>query len=197
MSINYKEKELVAVGASVAAGCKPCTNYHFKKVREAGASDEEIKQAISDAMCVRNSANKIMEAHGLKHLGIEKNVDDCGCNEATTRIKELVSVSAAFAVNCTSNLEKHIKAAQNVGITDDEIKSVLDFTLLIKGKAASHVDRIAERIGNNVSSVEQTEETGGCGCDDDSDVATIGSKKEAIAEAAVLEEEDCGCGGNC
>lgn len=197
MSINYKEKELVAVGASVAAGCKPCTNYHFKKVRKAGTSDEEIKQAISDAICVRNSAKEIMEAHGLKHLGIEKNINDCGCNEETTRIKELVSVSAAFAVNCTSNLEKHINAALNVGITDEEIKLVLDFTLLIKDKAALHVDRIVERIGNNLSSVKQTEDTGGCGCDDDLEAATIGSSKGSTVEMAVLEEEDCGCGGDC
>lgn len=197
MSLNLKEKELVAVGASVAAGCKPCTNYHFKKVREAEASDEEIKQAISDAMCVHNSAKEIMEAHGLKHLGIIKDVDDCGCGEKTTRIKELVSVAAAFAVNCTSNLEKHITAAQSVGIIDDEIKSVLDLALFIKNKAASHVDRIAERIENGISSVEKTEDTGGCGCDDDSEALTTGSNKEAVAASAVIEEDDCGCGGGC
>lgn len=52
MNLNLKEKELVAVGVSVATGCKPCLNYHFRKVQEAGASDEEIKQAISDAICV-------------------------------------------------------------------------------------------------------------------------------------------------
>ena len=63
MSLTFKEKELVNIGASVATGCKPCTDYHFRKVREAGASDEEIKQAISDAMVVRDSAKEIMESH--------------------------------------------------------------------------------------------------------------------------------------
>ena len=72
MSLTIKEKELVCIGAAVATGCKPCTDYHFKKVREAGASDEEIKLAISDALSVRDSAKEIMENHGLKHLGIDK-----------------------------------------------------------------------------------------------------------------------------
>lgn len=196
MSLNFKEKELVAVGASVAAGCKPCTNYHFKQVREAGASDEEIKQAISDAVSVRDSAKNIMEAHALKHLGIVKNIDEYGCNENTTRIKELVSVAAAFAVNCTSNLEKHIALAQNVGISDSEVKSVLDLALFIKGKASSHVDRIAERIGNNVSSMEKPEDSGGC-YHEDSEAETAGSNKETVAATAPVEEDDCGCGGDC
>ncbi len=166
MPLTLKEKELVYMGASVATGCKPCTNYHFKKVREADASDDEIKQAISDAMCVRDSAKAIMESHGLKLLGITGKDGNCGCAGNTTRIKELVSVGAAFAVNCTSNLEKHIATARTVGIDDDEIKSVLNAVLFIKGKAASHVDRIAERAVNAVFSCEKQENTGGCGCED-------------------------------
>lgn len=195
MSLDLKEKELVAVSASVAAGCKPCTNYHFKKVRETGASDEEIKQTISDAMCVRDSAKKIMEAQGLKHMGIVKDVDDCGCSDSTTRIKELVSVAAAFAVNCSSNLEKHITTARNINISDDEIRSALDLTFFIKGKAASHVDRIVERIGNNVSSPEEIEDTGECGCSDDSEAAAPGTKKGIVAAVVAGEQDDCG--GDC
>ncbi len=75
MSLTFKEKELANIGASVATGCKPCTDYHFKKVREAGASDEEVRQSISDAMAVRDNAREIMESHGLKHLGISRGRD--------------------------------------------------------------------------------------------------------------------------
>lgn len=144
MSLTIKEKELVNIGASVATGCKPCTDYHFKKVRDAGASDEEIKQAISDAMLVRDSAKEIMESHGLKHLGISKEDFESSRIEGTKRIKELVSVAAAFAVNCTTNLKKHIAAARTVDITEEEIESVLDAALFIKGEAAHYVDQIVK-----------------------------------------------------
>lgn len=76
MSLNFKERELVAVVASVAVGCKPCLNYHFKKVREAGASNEEIKQVIEVAISVLDSAKRIMEANALKHLGLYKILTD-------------------------------------------------------------------------------------------------------------------------
>ena len=111
-------------------------------MREAGASDEEIKQVISDATAVRNSAKEIMEDHGLKHLGISKKIDERSCAEKTTRIKELVSIAAAFALNCTTNLERHVAAARTVGVAEDEISSVLDAATFIKGEATHYVGQI-------------------------------------------------------
>lgn len=142
MSLTVKEKELVKIGASVATGCKPCTDFHFKKVREAGASDEEIKQVISYAMLVRDSAKAVMENHGLQHLGLAMEEESADHIEATTRIKELVSVAAAFAVNCTTNLKKHITAARTVDISEEEIELVLDAALFIKREAAYYVGQI-------------------------------------------------------
>jgi len=144
MSLTFKEKELANIGASVATGCKPCTDYHFNKLRQASASDEEVRQAISDAMAVRDNAREIMESHGLKHLGISREVGAGDHPKETTRVKELVSVAAAFAVNCTSNVKKHIAAARTVGISEEEIEAVLDAALFIKGEAAHYVGQIVQ-----------------------------------------------------
>ena len=144
MTLTYKERELANIGASVATGCKPCTDYHFNKVREAGASDEEVKEAISKAIEVRDKAKGIMESHGLKHLGIELDSDYSPDLEGTTRIKELVSIASAFAVNCTTSVEKHISAARTVGITEKEIESVLGAAQFIKGEAAHYVGQMVK-----------------------------------------------------
>lgn len=149
MTLTFKEKELVNIGASVAAGCMPCTNYHFEKVREAGASDEEIRDAISWATSVRDSAREVMEHHGLHHLGITEEIDLGEPVEETSRIRELVTVAAAFAVNCTINLKKHLAAAETVGITDEEIQAVLKSALFIQGEAAHYVDQIVKLTHRN------------------------------------------------
>ena len=112
-------------------------------MREAGASDQDIKQTIDVSLSVRDSAREIMANHGFQHLGIRQDVKDADC-EKTTRIRELVSIAAAFAVNCTTNLEKHIAASRTVGITPDEVNSVLDSALFIKGEAAHYVGEIAK-----------------------------------------------------
>ncbi len=144
MSISPKEKELAAVGISVAAGCIPCTNYHIKEVGKAGATDDEICKAIADAKCVSDSALKIMVANGLAQLGEVAGDTDCGCAD-TNRIKEIVSVGAAYAVNCTTNLDKHLEAARNEGISDEELNEVVELAKMIKGKAASHLEHFSEK----------------------------------------------------
>ena len=63
MVLRLKEKELAAVGISVVAGCKPCTDHDVPAARKAGASDDEIKQAIAEALAVRRSATEIMEGY--------------------------------------------------------------------------------------------------------------------------------------
>lgn len=142
MSLTTKERELVSVGASLAAGCKLCANFHYKEAQRAGGSDDEIRQAMMDAMAVRDQAKKIMERHGLKLLGlkIRRASADADAPESvgdTNRMTELVAVAAAFAVNCTTSLDKHLATARSVGVADDEIKEVVDLARFIKGKADS------------------------------------------------------------
>lgn len=140
MSLTVKERELVAVGVSLAAGCKPCTDYHLKRVRGAGASDEEIEQAMMDAIAVRDKAKKIMQRHGFKLLGFKKGgrtEDDDDELGEPTRMRELVSVGAAYAVSCTSSLEEHAAAARSVGVEDNEIEAVVGLARFIRGKADS------------------------------------------------------------
>ena len=163
MTLRLKERELVAVGASVAAGCMPCTDFHVVAARRAKAMDEDIRQAIADALCVRRSAAEVMEAHGLSHLGDTSLAEECGCSGKTTRIKELISIGAAFAVNCTLNLEKHLAAAATVEITADEVQSVVELAGLIKGQAVSHVEKLAG--ASAAQEIEQARAaTGGCCC---------------------------------
>ncbi len=87
MALRLKEKELAAVGISVVTGCKPCTDYHVKAAREARASDEEIKQAVADALAVRRSATEIMEGYALAKLGAEAHGSDSGRAGETNRVK--------------------------------------------------------------------------------------------------------------
>ena len=146
MTITSKEKELAAVGISIAAGCKPCTDFHVKKVRELGASNAEIKQAMSDALSVRRGATDIMEAYGFAHLGGPKPTEGSERVGATDRVKELVRIGAAFGVNCVSSMKIHLEAAESAGISHDDISAIVKLSAFIKGKAASHVERLAESL---------------------------------------------------
>ena len=114
MVMTLKEKELVNMGASVATGCKPCTDYHFEKLRKAEADDEDIRRAISDALAVRDAAKKIMESHGLHHLGLPELPTDLSVHPET-RVQALVCIGAAFAVNFTTSVQRYMAAGRDLG----------------------------------------------------------------------------------
>ncbi len=141
--LTQKEKELVAVGASIAAGCPPCTAYHFQAARAAGAGEEEIRQAVDDALCVRNNAAKIMAELAEKHLGGAPASDVPCCSEKPL-IGELVSASAAFAVNCVTNLETHLASARRLGATEHQLQTTLAVARMVKKVAGQKVEAAVE-----------------------------------------------------
>lgn len=142
MAISTKEKELIAVGISVASGCKPCTDFHVKAVRKTRAADDEIKQAVANALAMRRAATAIMERHALAHLDEMGPETGSKATEQTNRINTLVSIGAAFGVNCASSLEQHLAEADAAGISQDEIATVVKLAAFIKRRAASHVERL-------------------------------------------------------
>jgi AhpD family alkylhydroperoxidase len=82
--MDYRIKELIAVGASVTANCQPCLNYHVGKAREAGADEQEIGAAIDVAKAVRKGAmNKMDQFASTVVVGIERVAvapqKGCGC----------------------------------------------------------------------------------------------------------------------
>ncbi len=47
-------KELVAIGAAIAANCEPCLRYHVRAARELGVSSSDIASAIEMAAKVKD-----------------------------------------------------------------------------------------------------------------------------------------------
>ena len=54
--LDRKTKELVAIGASLAAKCQGCLEGHIKKALKFGASREEISETIAIAIGVNAAA---------------------------------------------------------------------------------------------------------------------------------------------
>lgn len=119
----------------------------MKTAREAGASVEEITQSVSDALSVKKSSVEIMSDYAFVRLRTRRDVRELGRSEETNRMKELISVGAAFAVNCVSNLDRHLTAARAMGVSNDEVAEIFTLSNLIKAKAASHVERIVKGLG--------------------------------------------------
>ena len=61
MKLDARLKELIAVGASIAANCQPCLQYHIGEARISGADEQDIMEAIDVGKMVRRGAAAKMD----------------------------------------------------------------------------------------------------------------------------------------
>ncbi len=61
LKLDDKTMELIAVGASITAGCQSCLEYHAGKAMQNGATEDEVVQAIAVAKMVRGGGAKEMD----------------------------------------------------------------------------------------------------------------------------------------
>lgn len=158
---NEKEKALIAIGAAVASGCQPCTEYHIKAARAAGACDRSVSLAVETALAVRESATRIMEEWAGQCQG-SRPQPDAEFRAEKRLIAELASLAAAAAVNSVPDLKAHLKAARQSGATPDQIHAVIAIANAIQKTAEQ---KLAAAIPEQSGATEPCcEPAAGCGC---------------------------------
>lgn len=81
ITLNSKERELVAIGAAIASNCTPCMEFHIPAAKEAGLTDKQILFAIKIAEAVKKVPADAVRTRSLAILdGKEADVcNDPGC----------------------------------------------------------------------------------------------------------------------
>ena len=147
--LTQKEKELIACGAAVSAGCQKCANYHFKQAFEEGATKAEIQGAVAAATCVIGSSGEIMQRKAYALMEIEREEVPEQCSDEQDRMTVLVKIAAAVAANNTNNIERYLKMAK----TEDNRAQ-----LLVQGMSRFMVRKFVEGEPYLQASVEHIEE---------------------------------------
>jgi AhpD family alkylhydroperoxidase len=162
--LTEKEKELIAIGASVAAGCQPCTEYHVKAARSAGVCDRSLTLAVETALAVRQSATRTMDEWAGECQGARPQLDD-GFRAEKRLIAELTAVAAAFAVNSVGDLRARLQSAGECGATAEQIRSAIVMAGAIKKVAGEKVAAfLTEQFGEAASCGAAPVQPVGCGC---------------------------------
>jgi len=180
MALTNKEIELVYLGVSIASGCKPCTSYHLGKVKEAGASEHEIKNAITVSVNIRDDAKSEMKNYSMNLLGQSSQHEVMEEKLELDRMKILVSIGAAFTVNCTSTLNKYIALREPTTITNKDLNKIFRAAKFVKIKAASHVDKIAMGFEGANADEGSTHKSADCGCEKDNYNVQIKSSNKDV-----------------
>ncbi|HLO14446.1 MAG TPA: carboxymuconolactone decarboxylase family protein [Anaerolineales bacterium] len=137
--LTQKEKELVAVAASIASGCIPCTVHHTKAVREAGASEAEVLGAIRIALDVLDYATEMMAeaAHGNLNYAYP---DGTQSGSVEQPIDNLIAMGATFACNSVAGVEYYWTKAKAAGASTRQMLVVIRIVRGIKKDAVEKTD---------------------------------------------------------
>ena len=153
MSLDPRDRELAAIGASIGANCRPCIEHHLSAGREVGLTEVELEDAVATAHAVRDEAVELLADRIDDLLGHGGAPPAAAALEPTSRARELVALGVSVGANSHALLHLHLDAALEVGLEISQVKSALKMAGYVQqhaaGLTADEVARaLAERSGS-------------------------------------------------
>lgn len=145
MALEQKDKELVAIGASIGAGCGPCIDHHIPAGRDAGLTEAELTRAVEVAEATHQAAVQLLSrrSHQLLHSA-EPQTGGPIQPPPSSRPDELVALGASIGGNCHPLLEQHIVGALRQGLIPSQVRSAIKMAQIVQQHAADITARKAE-----------------------------------------------------
>ncbi len=163
--MDAKTKVLIALGASVASGCQPCTEFHVKAAREAGACPRGIHVAVESALTSRQSATRGIDRWSERCQGARPQLD-AAFRADKQLLSELISVASAICVQSVPDLVLHLAEARRLGATQEMLRATAAIARSIHSTAMEQIE--AALAGEIASSAVAPESVCGsaksCGC---------------------------------
>lgn len=144
MALEPKDKELVAIGASIGALCRPCIDHHIPAGRNAGLVEPEIVRAVEVAEATHRVAVELLfrSARDLLHASVTS-TDVPLEVEPTSRLDELVALGASIGANCHPLVERHVAGALEQGLIPSQVRSAIKMAEIVQQHAAEITARKA------------------------------------------------------
>ena len=190
--LSLEQNELVAVGASVGAGCHPCVDHHLKAGAKAGLDGERLLAAVTSAERVTAEAAVVMGDHVRRKLG-----QSVAEPALLSRLEEaLASLGAALGANDASNIERQLRSARDLGATKPQLEHAIETAHTVQENAARihlrEAKRMLDSLAESVVAPENTTESGNASAAEDEPGAAP-AKAEA-PDAEVEAGHGCACG---
>jgi AhpD family alkylhydroperoxidase len=119
-TLSSKQKQLIGVGAAMAAGCEPCTVSFVAAAKAEGACERGVRFAIESGLQGRASATASMAA--FADAAFPRPELDATFREERVLLDALIGVAAAVASSAAPVLTSRVDEARALGATDDQLR---------------------------------------------------------------------------
>jgi AhpD family alkylhydroperoxidase len=160
-ALSDKEREYVAIGAAISAGCRPCTQYHVNAALKAGLSKDDVRTAAEEAEALRVEAAASVADYARGLLGDgEKRAHDFG--DMNERSQALVRIGAATGGNAGPFLSDILPRARGLGLADNAVREAVEVAGMVKTMAGKFFEKDAQRALRRGEEVATMAEAAGC-----------------------------------
>jgi len=165
-ALTKKEKEIIAVAITHVTQCPYCIDAHTKNAKKAGATLEELAEAVfvtaaveaggtvTHSTHVHNAKNKeasdvLYARSNLKSLGqLGKfasegfksyqafSTSSTKAGKLSAKFKEIIAVAVANATQCPYCIDVHTKNAERQGATSEELAEAIMVTSAVRAGAS-------------------------------------------------------------
>ena len=136
MALEQRDKELVAIGVSIGALCRPCIEHHIPAGRDAGLTEPELAQAVEAAQATHRIATGLLFRRSRELLDGKAPAEVAVAAEHTSRLGELVALGASIGANCHPLLEQHVAGALRQGLAPGQVRSAIKMAQIVQQHAA-------------------------------------------------------------
>jgi AhpD family alkylhydroperoxidase len=165
--LTPEQRELVAIGASVGAGCLPCSSFHFKQSRAIGLEADRMLAAALEAAHVVGDANERLSVH--VHEELDPEADEPA--EMPRLDRELAALGASITANSLPNMRRHLIKASECGLSGKQLAEAIRVAAQVQKKAGEgHIEEAARFLehldGSSLESDASDDDAcaGDCGC---------------------------------
>lgn len=150
--IDHKVTLLISAGTAMAGNCEACFRKLIPQLKEAGASDHEIRIAILVGQRVKEQPLSIMKAVADELTGTclsnESASESCPADEMIKdmnyKVMMLIATGAAMGANCEFCLNKIVPDLIEAGVADADIQRAVEIGQFIKDHPARIMKEAAD-----------------------------------------------------
>lgn len=149
MALEPRDKELVAIGASIGALCRPCIDHHIAAGRDAGLTQAELARAVDVAQGIHASAQGLLFRHSRALLFADETSRDAPVQAPRMPLAdELIALGASIGANCHPLLERYVAGVLERGMSRNQVRSAIKMAEFVQAHAAGvTAEKAAAAIG--------------------------------------------------
>jgi len=154
--LTNREKNLIAMGAAMGAGCRICADKLYKLALSLNIPENEMLKAFNLGLDAKADAVKTMKAK-ISSLIVNDKVDNTDVNEMITqKLASLVRIASFVTANSAPDVLSEIQKAERHGITPAQIQISISLAKMVRKNAGAFSDReVSDKTGGSALDTEE------------------------------------------